>query len=320
VKRLAAIGICIIALLLLLLAGCRLNPKASGPAEASVSYTVTDSKGYVLKLAQKPRRIVPLSAGANEMVVGLVPADRIAALSYMADDAGISNITEQAKHIPARVRANADSIIGLRPDLVIVPDWQPAELIDILRDAGIAVYVYQSPYTIAQIRETVSLIAGAVGEEKAGRRVIAAMDDELARLAEKVKMISPEQRKVVVRFSLMGGSDGQGSTFDDICRYAGVKNGASMAGLGRNGLLSKEQIVEIDPDIFLIPTWDFTGKTDMEKFKADVQADPGLQTIKAIKQKRLIQVPDRYLYCSSQYIVHGVRAVAAAAYPEKFGP
>ncbi|HWQ61327.1 MAG TPA: ABC transporter substrate-binding protein [Negativicutes bacterium] len=318
-KRLAAIGICII-IFTLLLPGCRPFSKAADPAEAPAGHTVTDSKGHVLKLAQKPRRIVPLSAGANEIVMGLVPADRIAALTNLADDAGISNITEEAKRVPARVRANADSIISQQPDIVIIPDWQPAELIDILRDAGVAVYVYQSPYTIAQIRETVAIIAGVVGEEEAGRRIVSVMDEELAAIAEKVKMIPPEQRKVVVRFSLMGGSDGQGSTFDDICHHAGVKNGAAMAGLGRNGLLSKEQIVEIDPDIFLIPTWDYTGKTDMEKFKADVQADAGLQTIKAIKQKRLVQVPDRYLYCSSQYIVYGVRAVAAAAYPGNFGP
>lgn len=299
--------------------GCAANLPPAQPDKAAAGYEVEDSTGAVLTLAHKPERIVSLSIGTDEILVGLVPAERIAALTYLADDSGISSVTEQARQVPRKVKANGETIIGLQPDLVLIPDWQPVELVQTIRDAGIPVYVYKSPNTIEQIKQTINEIAHVVGEEQQGTRIVAQMDSELAQVREKIGHIPDDEQQVVVRFTLMGGSGGIGSTFDDICRYAGVKNGAAVAGLDREGLLSKEQIVAVNPDILIMPTWDYSGKTDMEKFRADIQADPALQTVKAVRQKKLIQVPDRYLYCTSQYIVYGVRDVATAAYPGSFG-
>lgn len=277
-----------------------------------------DSTGYALKLTQKPQKIVSLSIGTDEILVSLVATERIAALTYLADDSGISNIIEQAKAVPQKVRANAEGILALQPDLVLVPDWQPAELIQTLRDMGIPVYVYKAPRTIDEIKQTIVTIAQVVGEEQGGSKLVADMDEKLAQITGKVKQIPDNKRLVVIRYTLLGGSDGQGSTFDDICRYAGVVNGAAAAGLGLSGTLSNEQLVAVDPDIILLPLWDYTGKTDMQKFAAGVQGDPSLQSIKAIRGHNLIPVPDSHIDCTSHYIVQGVGDVARAAYPQYF--
>ncbi|HMM23168.1 MAG TPA: ABC transporter substrate-binding protein [Selenomonadales bacterium] len=303
----------------LLLGGCFGRPLGQ-PEKPAGGYEVKDSTGYVLRLPQKPQRIVSLSIGTDEILLALVPAERIAALTYWVDDGGISNVTEEAKGVPGRVKASAETILGLQPDLVIIPDWQPAELVQILRDAGLAVYVYNGATTVEQIKQAIAGIARVVGEEAAGARVAAQMDSELAVIGETVRQIPAGERQVAVRFTLMGGSGGRGSTFDDICRYAGVENGAAMVGLDGDGSLSKEQIIAINPDLLIMPTWDFSGQTDMQQFKKAVQEDPALQPVKAVRQQRLIFISDRYLYCSSQYIVQGVRALAEAAYPKYFGP
>jgi iron complex transport system substrate-binding protein len=305
--------------MVLLLGGCA-GKQLAQPENTSAGYMVRDSQGYVVTLTHKPQHIVSLSIGTDEILVGLVPTERIAALTYLADDSGISNISEQAKQVPQKIKADAETIIALQPDLVIVPDWQPVELIQIMRDAGIAVYVYKGPNTIADIKKVIGELAHIVGEEAAGAQLIAQMDTELANIAEKIQHIPADQQPVVVRFTLLGGAGGSGSTFDDICHYAGVKNGAAIAGLGMNGVLSKEQIVKVDPDILLLPTWDYTGKTDLQQFEKDLQDDPAFSSVKAIREQRLIRVLDRHLYCSSQYIVYGVREVASAAYPQYITP
>lgn len=303
----------------LLLSGCFGKLPLGQAPNAPAGYTVTDSTGYVLTLPHKPQRIVSLSIGTDEMLLALVPAERIAALTYWADDGGISNVTEAAKQVPKRVKASAETILGLQPDLVIVPDWQPPELAQILRDSGLAVYVYKQPTTIEPIKQTIGEIARVVGEEAAGAQVVAQMDRELTRISGKVRQIPAGERQVAVRFTLMGGSGGMGSTFDDICRYAGVENGAARVGLERDSLLSKEQILAINPGLLIMPTWDYSGKTDMQQFKKNVQEDPALQPVAAIRQQQLIFIPDRYLDCSSQYIVQGVSELAKAAYPGYFG-
>ncbi|MBP2658502.1 MAG: corrinoid transporter substrate-binding protein [Firmicutes bacterium] len=67
----------------------------------------------------------------------------------------------------------------------------------------------------------------------------------------------------------------------------------------------KECIISINPDLILVPTWG-SGKLDVNKIKADLENDPALQSIKAIRNKRLVQLPDMYLYCASQDIVEAI--------------
>jgi len=302
--------------LCLMIVGCSF--KQQEKLAGTGGYEVIDSQGFILKLPHKPQRIVSLSIAADEILLELVSVDRIAALTYLADNSGISNITEEAKQVRTKVHANAETVIALQPDLVLVPDWQPVELIQVMRDAGLPLYVFKSARNINEVRQNISGIAGVVGEPAKGVDVVARMDSSLANIADKVKSIPDADRQVAARFSNMGGSGGIGSTFDDICRHAGVKNAAALAGLDINGTLSKEQLVQINPDFLLLPTWDYTGKKDMNQYKEEVQNDPALQTVKAVQQKRLVQVPDRYLFCTSQHIVKGVRGVAQAAYPQLF--
>lgn len=307
-------AVCVLVALMMVIGGCRSNLPETKPS--SPEREIRDSQGVVLKLVQKPQRIVSLSIGTDEILMDLVPAERIAALTYLSEDGGISNISDRAKQIPHKIKANAEGILALQPGLVIIPDWQPVELIDILRSAGINVYVYKSPDTIEEIIRVIGEIAAAVGEESTGAAMVNQMNSELKEIADKLQSVSKEQQPVVMRYGLLGGTGGIGSTFDDICRYAKVKNAAALGGLDKSGNLAKEQVVKLNPDIILLPTWDYTGKTNLQHFQEDLEKDPALQPVSAIRQRRLVAVPDRYLYCTSQYIVQGVRAVAAAAYPQ----
>ncbi|QJW44855.1 ABC transporter substrate-binding protein [bacterium BFN5] len=309
------ISLLIVCWLMIVLAGCSDPPQAQ-PDHQQSAYQVVDSQGRTVKLMHKPQRIIPLSISTDEIVVNLVPLERIAALTYLSDDAGISNITEQAKLVAKKVKANPEQIIALQPDLVIIPDWQPQELIQTLRESGLPVYVYHAPSTIEDIKTNIRDIAKVLGEQAAGNRIIAKMDEDLVKINEKVDAMPPEKRVIVLQFTLLGASGGRESLFDDICHYAGVQNGAALAGLGKYETMSQEQIVKVNPDVFIMPMWDYTGENNMLQYKELVHQDPGLQSVKAVRSNRLILLPDRYQNSSSQYIVQGIRDVAQAAYPE----
>lgn len=299
-----------------LLGGCFSAPKALPP---SAVREVTDKSGRTMTIPQRPVRIVSLSTGTDELLIGLVAPERIAALTYLSEDEGISNITEQAKRVPVKIRATAESVIALQPDLVLMPDWLPLLMAQVLRDTGLRVYVYETPSTLAQVKKTVAELAAVVGEEQAGAKLVADMDAELTAVASALKQVPEQERITVLQFSLMGGSGGAGSSFDDICKYAGVKNAAALVGLGMNEILSKEQIVRINPDLIILPTWDYTGKTDLVQFRRNIEQDPAFQTVAAVKTGRLLPIPEKYLLCSSQNMVYGVRELAKAAYPNYFG-
>jgi len=315
-KRLYFIGL-LLSCCLLLLGGCSSNQQLDIP---KAGYEVQDSQGYIVKLSHKPNRIVSLSLGTDEILTELVPLERILALTYLADDPGISNVTEQAKLISKKVKANPETIIALQPDLLFIADWQPVELIQTIREAGIPVYVYKTPNTIEDVKNVIRQIAHVVGEEQLGQQMIGQMESQLLVVQKSLEKVSPEERKTVVLFSLMGGIGGKDSLFDDICQYAGVVNGASKVGVGKNEFMSKEQIVAANPDVFIMPMWDYNGKTNVEQLKSDVQADPAFQSLTAIKKQQVVMLPDRHLSCTSQYIVQGVADIAKAAYAQSSNP
>ncbi|MEN6413552.1 MAG: ABC transporter substrate-binding protein [Veillonellales bacterium] len=318
-KRFNLLSLFMALVLVLFISGCGNKAPNGQPEAPPAGYEVQDSTGAVVKLSGQPRRIVSLTLGTDEILLGLVPVDRIAALTYLSDDPGICSAAEQANQVPVKIRDSAESVISLQPDLVIIADWMNPALAKSVRDAGIPVYVYKTPNTVAEVKQSVLEISRLVGEEAKGRQIVAGMEEELERVDAVVKTIPSDQRQTLVALSFMGAFGSKDSLFDDMCRYAGVVNGAAAVGLTKENTLSKEQIVGINPDVLLLPDWDYDGKRNIEQYRLQVQNDPALQTVKAIRHQRLVQVPDRYLYSVSQSIVYGVRDIAKAAYPQYFG-
>lgn len=292
-------------------------PTAGQAQNTSISYTVTDSKGHVLNLPQKPKRIVSLTLGTDEILLDMISADRIVALTKFAYDPGISNVVEKAGKVSGRIdEVNVETIISFHPDLVIAADVMYQDVYRTLWDMGIPIYVYNNIQGVEDIRKGIESVGQAVGEPAAAEQLMKKMDKTLQEVQEYVREIPETKRQTVVWVSAMGMRGGKGSLFDSMCQHAGVINGAAAIGLGKSDVLSKENIIRINPDILLMPTWSYQGKVDIGKFRSEVEEDPALQTLKAIRNHRLESVSDQYLYCSSHYIVDGVKAIARAAYPK----
>ena len=114
----------------------------------------------------------------------------------------------------------------------------------------------------------------------------------------------------------MGYRDG---LIDHMLRLAHIRNGAVLGGLNVRGqTLSKEQVVAVNPDVFLLPTWNYDKKQDVEAYAAQIASDPAYRTVKAVQSHRLLFVSNRYRYVASQYLPEAVEAFARAVYPELF--
>jgi iron complex transport system substrate-binding protein len=284
------------------------------------AYTVTDVTGHQLKLTQKPRRIVSLNVSTDEILAELVGPERIAAFSKLADNAGISTIpTEDLRKVKLRVDAHGtEALLAARPDLVVLADWRGPELAESLRGVGVNVFVYKTPTTVQDIKETITLLGQVTGEPQKAAAMVAGMDKSLQGVRDKLGTIPKEKQVKVVALSFMGAFGGKETTFDDECTYAQVRNMVSEKNIFKSGAVSKEAIVEMNPEVLIMPSWDFGEKKSARTFLQETLTDPSLQSVTAIQKKRLVQIHDAYLYSTSQACVKAVEELARAAYPEKF--
>jgi iron complex transport system substrate-binding protein len=83
-------------------------------------------------------------------------------------------------------------------------------------------------------------------------------------------------------------------------------------------VISKEKIIEFNPDIIVLPSWYYDQKNSLQGMIDTLKGDESLQTVKAISGDRLISVPNPHISAISQYVVLAVEDVAKAAYPEFF--
>ncbi|WP_196593292.1 ABC transporter substrate-binding protein [Pectinatus sottacetonis] len=283
------------------------------------AYKVTDYQGTVVNFKTRPKRILTLSMSTDEIVLGLVKPDKLVAVNTLLDDPVSSNIAALAKQIPTKIKnPSVERICSLQPDLVIVPDWNNISIVDNLRDMGINVIVVPGPKNIAQVKQSINIIADALGRHSEGTELTALMDKKIAEIEKKVSAIPKDKRKKIVLVSLMTTYGGIGSTFDDACKYAGVINGVSAAGIHNGQALTKEMLVKINPDILLMPVYDDHGKFNVKTYNEKYLNDPSLQTIKAIKNNALVYPREGYIYNASQDIVFSIQEIARCAYGKEF--
>lgn len=304
------------------LSGCGFDEPGgqSGQRAVQAQYHVKDDFGDVVTFPAKPIRICALTLSLEEIVIDLVGTERMAAVSQSADDERISLIADKAKQIPRKLppRISVEGILGLQPDLVIVQDNSNSAFIQTLKDVGLRVYVTKVPTTVSAIRQRVLQLADVVGEKQKGEQIIKDMDRKLSFVRNIADKIPAAEKKVVMGYSLLGVFGSPEGLFHDICVNAGVINGAALAGLIRGDHLSKEKIIEINPDIFIFPSYSSTQKGDVDALREAVIHDPALQSVKAIRNNHMIIIKDRYRYSASQHVGDAVLAIAQKSYPERF--
>ena len=285
--------------------------------DTAQAYSVTDCKGTTVHMPAPPQKILTLSMSTDTILLGLVRPERLAAVNALLEDPVSSNIVGLAQQVPVKINnPSVEEIMALQPDLVIVPDWGDITQVENLRDLGLKVVVCPGPQNLAEIRDTVRLLGQAIGEPERGERLVALLDAKLADIRRQLAA-KPREMPRVLLISLMGGYGGSGCTFDEACQLAGVINGRAAAGIKNGQSMSKEQLVAIDPDILLLPSYT-AGGFDVEKFRRQYTEDPSLAQVRAIRSGRLLYPRESYIYNGSQDFVFAVQEIAYVIYGDEF--
>ena len=294
--RFAAIVTCVALLSALFLTGCM-----GERDEASSGYRVTDAEGTVVEIPHKPRRILTISAGTDEMMLGLVEPERMAAVNDSLADEKHTNVPWVREKIP--------TVITRSPS---------GENADAMRELGVPVVVCRAAATMEDIHANIRLFAAAVDERERGERLIAKMEEKLAEIEEKMKDVPEEKKhKSIALISIMPNYGGAGCTFDELCSHTASINAKAAAGNRMGQEMTKEQLVAANPDYIFLPSYE-DAETREENYGRQYMEDPSLQQMTAVREKQIGHPWARYVYNISQNIVFGVQETAWILYGDAF--
>ncbi|MGF1830716.1 ABC transporter substrate-binding protein [Photobacterium angustum] len=275
-------------------------------AEQATTYplTVMDATQKMVSLDHPPLRVSSKSMFSDQVLIELLPPDHISSLSRLSNDPTYSLIANKLPTTIPLLDLNVERTIANQPDLLIAANWSDPQKVNILRQAGINVYVFNTVYTLADIEKNILMLGKLVNQNQRAQQLVEAMDRKL-----KQQVIIPKHRLTAVEYTPWGASSNRQSTINTIFEQAGLINAIAATQGEKYGQvpLAKEQLLLINPDVVIVPgTCGKDTNDSSNTFRKELLNDPSLQQLNAIKHHKVICLPQALRSTDSQYIVDAI--------------
>ncbi len=248
-----------------------------------------------------PQRIVSLNPCLDAILVQLVEARRIAALSHYSRDPDGSTIAALARRLPS-TPGTTESVVALDPDLVLVGGPGSDALNRSLSRFRIASERFIVPETVAASLAQIRHIARLVGEPARGETLVARIRSGLTSAVP-----PPGHRPVRALVYMPGGFvSGPGTLMDELLRRVGFTNAAAGYGLSRSGTLPLEQLIADPPDILLSGRAGPGSASRAER----VLAHPALAAVR--HRMARADFPQAHLFCAGPVLIPAIEALVTA--------
>jgi iron complex transport system substrate-binding protein len=247
-----------------------------------------------------PQRIVSLNLCTDQILVELVPRERIAALSILVDDRRVSPIAGRFPDTP-KVRGEAEQVLALDADLVVTVASSTPATVALLRRLDRAVVTVPLASSFEEIRSVIRTLAEAVAEPQKGRKLIDRMDHQLAALR------APDARRPSAIALQVGSLVSSGrSLLDEAMAWVGLDNAAGRRRLGAGGRLPLEALVADPPDLIVLAN----DPAEFRTAAADNLRHPALAAVLARTPHARLPLPS--WLCGGPAILDAVARLAAA--------
>jgi iron complex transport system substrate-binding protein len=266
--------------------------------------TVPDMLGHALTLPARPLRIVSLVPSATEIIFALGAEEQLVGVTDYC------NYPEAARRKPSvggMVAPSLETIVALRPDLVIVTDEGTREdTFAQLRRLGIPVFLIRA-HRLDDVMTVIARLAILTGTEAAARGIVSEMERRVAAVRAAVSM-RPRPRVLYVVWPDPLIVPGREALVTELLHLAG---GESITGRDRDMYprFSLETAIARNPDVIIVATHGAgTGPASREKFER-------FTSVAAVKSGRIHAADGDLLHRYGPRIVDGLEALARAIQP-----
>jgi iron complex transport system substrate-binding protein len=237
-------------------------------AFAAHAVTVTDDRGVAVTLAKSPMRIVTLLPSLAETVCDLGACERLVGVD---DYANWPDAVRRLPHVGGIDDANIESIVALRPDVVLLSNT--ARALNRLQALGVPVLGFDLK-TLADVQRVYGKVGQLLGHgdpRAAWQRVEAGMEAA-------ARGLPASARGLTVYFEASAGpyAASESSHIGEILARLGAKN-VVPGTLGTVPLLNPEFVVRADPQVVMVS----------ERDAQALLARPGWQRMRALREGRV---------------------------------
>jgi iron complex transport system substrate-binding protein len=275
--------------------------------------TVRQPDGSELVLPRPPERILVGNSSATDMLTALVDPERIVALpeqaflfSVLADEPDARGFAG----VPTYSVFDAETVLAFEPDLVVVDPWATLETVARLRELGMAVLSLPQVVALDDVRASLHVLGRVLGAEQRADALLADMDARVARLAASAERRAGLTAASYTNSGAGGWSAGLGTTNHELITLAGLVNATAAAGRRGHVRTSFEELYALDPDFLLVG--DYRSKDEPGATASFLRTESALADLRAVREDRILVVPARLFSASSQEVVRGAEALAAA--------
>jgi iron complex transport system substrate-binding protein len=254
----------------------------------------------VAPAAAEPQRIVSLNLCADQILLRLVPKERIASVTFLAAEPHSSTVTDLARRIPAN-QGLAEEVIGLDPDLVLAGMYTARSAVGFLRRHGRPVVDLAVPESFAAAEVQIKEIAEATGTRQRGDDLVAEMQRKLAPysggIAKKPRamMLGPN-----------GFATSYGPLVDEMMTRAGLINIAAELGAHGRASIPLEAAILADLDMLIVDT----GERMAPALAQEVLEHPAVRELK--RDVKVVALPSNLWTCAGPQLADAVAILAEA--------
>ncbi len=253
-----------------------------------------------------PRRVVSLNLTADELLVEMLPPERLVAVTRWADDPEMSIVAGRVPAAAQRLpRADLERLIALQPDLVVVSEYTDVDFLHLLGRSGLRHHRLSGLSSLEGIRAAVLELGRAVAREDAAERLVSRMDRILAALARHLEGTTPPR----VLYWANPHTAGAATAFGSLIEAAGGRNVGRELGLRGIVPLSGERAFAADPDVWLVSQGSGT--------KRALLRHPLLSRTRAAREGRIVEMPNRLLVTLSDRAADACWWLAARLHPRR---
>ncbi len=233
-----------------------------------------------------PLKVMSLSECTDQIVLQLLPPERITSVTWLSRDPSISIMAKAAAHVPVNY-GTAEEVIRDRPDLIVIDSYTTPATKALLERLHYPVLVLSSAESFGDIRTMTRKVAAAIGAKARGEALLAHMDAVLLILA---KDKGPRLR--VAAWDGAGFSARNGSLYDAILTAAGARNVVDEKGVTTSGTPSVEMLLKTAPALLV------RGEPGFERpdRRSDVASHP---LIRRFWVGRTVVVPQSSYICGT---------------------